>query len=104
MDWLEFNIHIRSALVTVHDLFDNAVPMMLDLLEPFVNSQRGRFSHWHYLLEPDVCRGEAYCELRLRFEGEKTTLEEIKHELATMLKDYTDQTSISMREDEHLGG
>jgi hypothetical protein len=87
----------------INDLLDNAIPILLDFVEPFVNSQGDRFIHWHYLIEPDICRGQNYCEIRLRFEGERTNLNTIRHELTDGLRDYSDETNIAMREEENLG-
>jgi len=103
LDWLEFNIHIRQALTDLHDLYEGIVPILLDFVEPFVNRQRGKFSRWHYLLEPDNCRDQTYCEIRLRFEGERANLEGIKSQLVTEFNHYANQTSTIMRNDELLG-
>ena len=72
-------------------------------MEPFVNNQRGKFIHWHYLIDPDICRGQNYCEIRLRFECESTNLNTIKHELIAGLIAYSDKTNIAMHENEDLG-
>lgn len=103
MVWLEFNIHMCHRLNDIKSLFANAVPIILDFVEPFINSQRDRFSHWHYLFEPDVCRGQPYGEIRLRIESDSATLERIKSELITMLDEYSVKTGIVMRESQHLG-
>lgn len=120
MGWLEFNIHIREALslesviygngsvkLFAFDLLDKAVPLLLDFVEPLVDSQKGRFNHWHYLIEPDKCRKMGkdyiYYEIRLRFEAEGVNLDMIKHDLLDSLREYADTKRIAMREDEDLG-
>lgn len=104
MAWLDFNIHIRNAATRQNNwLFDDVVSILLDLVEPFVNNQRNIFTHWHYLFEPDVCRGQPYCEIRLRIESDATNLNEIRSELITRLNTYAEQTGIVMRENENLG-
>ena len=101
MGWLEFNVHIR------HPVFGDNVFVrhtLLDLISPFVNSQTERFRHWHYLIEPDQCRGRApYCEIRVRFEGEDANLALIRNALIQELANYSNRTQITMREDENLG-
>ena len=103
LGWFEFNIHVRHAYARMSDLFDDYVQILLDFVEPFVNSQRSRFDHWHYLGEPDSCRDRPYYEIRLRFEGEEINLMQIKRDLVTRLREYTDETDIAMSEDEPLG-
>lgn len=102
MDWLEFNIHIRNS-TSIVALFEDAVSILLDFLEPFVNSQRGKFAHWHYLLEPDTCRGQPFGEIRVRLAGTKRNLAKIKNNLTTALAGYVQKSDEAMCEDEHLG-
>jgi len=101
--WLEFNIHVTNVLVSMQNLYDDVTTILLDLVKPFIDEQRSRFAHWHYLHEPDVCRGRGFCELRLRFEGESANLEEIKNTLIRNLKEFSDKTSLAMSDDEPLG-
>jgi hypothetical protein len=67
-----------------------------------VDSHRGFFNHWHYLLEPDVCRPHS-CEIRLRFEGTPENLRHIKHDLITEIRNYSRRTHLVMCDDEPLG-
>jgi len=78
--------------------------VLLELIDPYILSQRSRFSHWHYLFEPDVCRGQPYGEIRLRIEADTTNLNEIEGELIARLNTYAEQTGIVMREIEDLAG
>ncbi len=76
--------------------------VLVDLLQPFADSHRGSFSHWHYLLEPDVCRTQS-CEIRLRFEGSEENLRRMRQDLITEIGNYSDRTHLVMRNDEQLG-
>lgn len=101
--WIEFNIHIRNRIVQQQNLFYDSVAILLDLVKPLVDSQRERFSHWHYLIEPDTCRGQECYETRLRFEGSETNIGRIKGTLVTRLNNYVNQTHRVMSETEPLG-
>jgi len=101
LSWLEFNIHVRSPV-----LGDNVFVrrILLELIEPFVNTHRQKFSHWHYLIESDPCRGDGYYyEIRIRFEGDNANLSLVKNALINDLANYSNRTNITMREDEILG-
>jgi hypothetical protein len=78
--------------------------ILLDLVDPFIRKQRDRFSHWHYLSEPDSCRGqELFKEIRLRFEGSADNLERIKYELEGDLEVFSERTHLTMKVNEPLG-
>lgn len=108
MDWLEYNIHTH---ITYLELYKNGVlrvaEILTDLLEPFVREYGNRLTHWHYLIEPAVCRGpitiQSPVEIRIRFEGERPNLDEIRRDLVSDLAGYCDRTHPTMREDELLG-
>lgn len=76
--------------------------VLADLVQPFVDSHRNSFSHWHYLLEPDVCRPSS-CEVRLRFEGTSESLRQIRRDLITEIGNSRQRTHLIMRDDEPLG-
>jgi hypothetical protein len=95
MEWLEYNIHVRSDRLW----YENSIKVLRNMLGPFVKAHTGRFAHWHYLIEPDKCR-QGYCEIRVRFEAEKSKLEEIRKELMQELRSFS---VVVMQHDELLG-
>ena len=101
--WIEFNIHIRNRVILPLNLFNDSVAILLDLVKSLVDSQRERFSHWHYLIEPDTCRGQGCYEIRLRFEGNEANISQIKSTLITNLNNYVNQNHRAMSENEPLG-
>jgi len=100
---MEFNIHIRNRVIQPFDLFNDSVRILLELVQPFISNQRERFSHWHYLLEPDMCRGEGCYEIRLRFEGSEANIGQVSPALITDLNNYANLTHGAMSESEPLG-
>jgi len=103
MVWLEFNIHIRNRVLRPFDLFNDSLAILLNLVKPFVDSHRTLFVRWHYLLEPDTCRGEGCYEIRLRFEGSETNIIQVKDALVVELNNFVNLRHIAMRENEPLG-
>lgn len=97
MPWLEYNIHLREQ-----PNYNNTPAVLVDLLQPFVGSHSNSFSHWHYLLEPNVCRSSPY-EVRLRFEGTPENLRQIRQDLITEIGNFSQRTHLVMRDDEPLG-
>jgi hypothetical protein len=97
LTWLEYNLHFSKQ-----PTYEDTIAVLVDLLQPFVDSHRNSFSHWHYLLEPDVCRPSS-CEVRLRFEGTPEALKQIKHDLITEIGNYSNSTRLVMRDYETLG-
>jgi hypothetical protein len=97
MAWLEYNIHLCGQ-----PNYENIIAVLVDFLQPFVESHRGFFNHWHYLLEPDTCRASSG-EIRLRFEGSQQNLGKIMQDLITEIGNYSDRTDLVMHDDEPLG-
>ncbi len=95
--WLEYNIHINGQFD-----YANIITVLADLLQPFVDSHRTFFSHWHYLLEPNVC-GSSPSEVRLRFEGTPQNLGQIRQDLITETEHFSQRTQLVMRDDGQLG-
>jgi len=95
--WLEYNIHLVGQ-----PNFNDIIAVLVDLLQPFVESRRDSFVHWHYLLEPDRCRASS-CEIRLRFEGSQENLKEIKQDLITEIRNYSGRTNLVASDGEPLG-
>lgn len=93
MVWLEFNIHIRNRVIGQLDLFNDVFPVLLFFIRPFVNNHRTQFNHWHYLVEPDTCRGRDCFEIRLRFEGGEEDMNEIDNDLSYELEAYVNQAN-----------
>jgi hypothetical protein len=54
-------------------------------------------------VEPDICRGSNYYEIRLRFECDEIDLKYVKDTFVSNLLEFTERTHITMREDEPLG-
>jgi len=103
MVWLEFNIHIRNRVLVPLDLFKDGTAILRDLVKPFVDGHRTLFVHWHYLLEPDICRGEGCYEVRLRFECSQKSVTTLRDELVAELGDFVTKSHLAMRENEPLG-
>jgi hypothetical protein len=97
LPWLEYNIHLCGQ-----PNYENVTAALADLLQPFVDAHRSSFSHWHYLLEPDKCRANS-TEIRLRFEGEKENLAQIRQDLLNEIRYYGAKTHLVMRDDVQLG-
>lgn len=90
MPWLEYNIHITGALTQ-----NNVFSVLFNLIEPFVNSHRTMFQHWHYLFEPNVC-GSTIGEVRLRFEGTTNNIATIRTDLIAQVANFKRQTNLIM--------
>jgi len=97
MAWLEYNIHLCGQ-----PDYEDIIAVLTDLIQPFVDFHRNSFSHWHYLLEPNVC-GSTSCEVRLRFEGTPEDLTQIMQDLITKIGHFARRTHLVMRDDEPLG-
>jgi hypothetical protein len=97
LPWLEYNIHFCSQ-----PNYADLMEVISDLLKPFVDSHREFFNHWHYLLEPDVCRPNS-SEIRLRFEGSPENLEQIKCELVREVGNFGHRTNLVMSDEDPVG-
>lgn len=98
-------MHIRNRVISPIDLFNSCFAILLDPVKPFIDnpSNRARFDHWHYLIEPDVCRGQGCFEIRLRFEGTQTNIVQIRNDFAADLDNFVNRNPIAMRISEPLG-
>jgi len=94
LEWREYNIHIAS--------FEAAKKVLVNLVRPFVQENKARFSHWHYLLQQDKC-GAACGEVRIRFEGERDELEKIINDLRESLSNYANKTNDIMADGDPAG-
>ncbi len=97
MPWLEYNIHINGAIT-----HNTILSILFGLIEPFVNSHRAIFEHWHYLFEPDVDHPTA-AEVRLRFEGTANNLAVIKTDLVAEIDRFKTLTNLVMADADRLG-
>lgn len=100
MSWLEYNIHIRRSDTWYPDI----VATLTDFVAPFIREQKdeGRFTRWHYLIEPDKCRN-GFREIRIRFQGEQENLNAIERELIGQLRDFTETRNLTVRNDHQNG-
>ena len=105
-------MHITNVqtVFCVPNLYDDVSSVLLDFVSPFVERQRERFTHWHYLLEPEKCRGQfgeptqvSFYEIRLRFEGDGENLTQIKNDLTQDLEVFSERTHLTMKVSEPLG-
>lgn len=97
MPWLEYNIHISDVLT-----HNNILSILFDLIEPFVNSHRASFEHWHYLFEPDVSI-PTVAEVRLRFEGTANNLATIKTDLVREVDRFRLLTNLVIADGDRIG-
>lgn len=97
MPWLEYNVHLCQR-----PNYERIITVLIDLIEPFVRTHKKLFTHWHYLIEPDPCR-PSFVEIRVRFEGSVRNLSRVRLELVSELRNYSDRTHLTMRDDETLG-
>ena len=95
--WLEYNIHLCGQ-----PDYGNIIDVLSDLVHPFVNSHRGSFNHWHYLLEGNVS-GSTSSETRLRFEGTSRNLSQIRHDLINEINRFSRNTPTIMRHNKGTG-
>ncbi len=102
MVWLEFNLHIRNQALSWPDFFGKGSEVLLGLVRPFVDARRTQLTHWHYLVEPDNCRGAGFFEIRLRFEGAEENINSAREALVAQLNAGT-MSQLVMRENEPLG-
>ena len=80
----------------------NILSVLFDLIEPFVNSHKAMFDHWHYLFEQNSC-GSTLGEVRLRFEGTTTNLATIKTDLIAGISAFQTRTNLVMADTDTLG-